>query len=100
MQFLSWLSLGISRSPLWRGLYLVLFAFFLFSSTSYADNIETLQQDFIKTQEALSVGEMKLFITSLKKMEQTYLVVKKQLSLGEREQFQLWLYRFKFKRNQ
>ncbi|MCB9638240.1 MAG: hypothetical protein H6727_04935 [Myxococcales bacterium] len=67
---------------------------------AHAQSRKAVGQAFVSVQEALSLGKMKLFIGRLKKFEIAYLSVQAKLPLEEKEQYQLWIFRFQFKRYQ
>lgn len=97
---LFWMGRSVSFARLLRVFGWAALCLMLSIAPAKAEDPKTLQQHFLQTQEALAIGEMKAFTQSLEKMEKTYLATESKLKEGEREQFQLWLYRFQFKRYQ
>ncbi|MCB9640250.1 MAG: hypothetical protein H6728_14060 [Myxococcales bacterium] len=67
---------------------------------AHAQTQSDLRQAFVRVQEALVLGDLKRFVQSLKKLEIVYLSIQNKLPPEEKDQFQLWIYRFQFKRYQ
>jgi hypothetical protein len=91
---------------LWGIRFVLLRSFVAFGALSFVfcaavEAKETpLQKIFVQTQEALALGDIKLFSRSVDKMEQTFALERGTLNEAEREQYAMWLYHFQFKRHQ
>ena len=89
----------LTHLPLKQTTQILLCAFlFFFPPPLYAASPKDLRDQFVRTQEALALGDMVLFVSSLKQLEITYLGIQSSLSEEDREQYQLWIHHFQFKR--